>query len=165
MATIQERTYLNCINFSAQQWFHQRHWGHAIKCSPQARDFQSHRTQRCLYTASSKTVFGAATVLLGLPQLGARRRTAERTMDDGVSFQGKTHTEFVQFKLKTDYPYPQFIPANSYPQKSAASFFGPTKLNPARKLSFFQTPIPNSILSIQLHELLPNLHSAVRMGC
>jgi hypothetical protein len=39
--------------------------------------------------ASSKMVSGAATALLGPPQRGARRRTAERTMGDGVSFQKK----------------------------------------------------------------------------
>lgn len=52
-----------------------------------SKKFPSHRTQRCLCTVSSRTVSGAATVLLGPRQLGARQRTAERTMGDGVSLQ------------------------------------------------------------------------------
>lgn len=101
MATaLQERTYFNCISSSAGECFRQQPEGHAIRCSLQARNSQSHHTQRCLYMASSRMVSGAATVLPGPPQLGARRRTVERTMDGGVSV-WRNQAIFTKFKLKT----------------------------------------------------------------
>jgi hypothetical protein len=80
-------TYLNCLNSSVWTPATSVPWGHSIRCSHQVKgDFHNHRIQRCLCMASSKMASGAATVLLGPPQLGARQRTAERTMGDGVSF-------------------------------------------------------------------------------